>query len=144
MSEILLSPPIAFFIFLALAAGLYGFGRLLAGKNAPSAAKSSLYAGGETDHLPQGAPGYRPFFTIALFFAILHLGVLMIGSGRMPVALDHARRGLEERLGVPVEAIDPTTFATLSDRISVTPELMTVLAPLAGILMRTHREAVTA
>jgi hypothetical protein len=26
------------------------------------------------------APGYRQFFVIALFFAILHLGVLMIGS----------------------------------------------------------------
>jgi hypothetical protein len=29
----------------------------------------------------QAAPGYRPFFTYALFFAILHLGVLMLGSG---------------------------------------------------------------
>ncbi|MCL4825147.1 MAG: hypothetical protein KJZ57_13110 [Anaerolineales bacterium] len=26
------------------------------------------------------APGYRPFFVAALFFAILHLGVLMLGS----------------------------------------------------------------
>ncbi len=27
------------------------------------------------------APGYRPFFVIALFFALLHQGVLMIGTG---------------------------------------------------------------
>ncbi|MCB8987896.1 MAG: hypothetical protein H6661_09140, partial [Ardenticatenaceae bacterium] len=27
-----------------------------------------------------GLPGYRPFFVIALFFAVLHLGVLMLGS----------------------------------------------------------------
>ena len=30
---------------------------------------------------PSSAPGYRPFFLSALFFAILHLGVLMIGYG---------------------------------------------------------------
>lgn len=83
MNDLLLSPPIAFFIFLALAAGLYGFGRVLAGPEAPSAAKSSLYTGGEAHHMPHGAPGYRQFFIMALFFAILHLGVLMIGSGWM-------------------------------------------------------------
>ena len=26
-------------------------------------------------------PGYRPFFLVALFFAILHLSVLVLGSG---------------------------------------------------------------
>jgi type IV pilus assembly protein PilM len=70
--------------------------------------------------------------------------VVMVGNGRLPAAFDQARRSLEERLGVPVEAIDPTRFATLSDRISVTADLMTILTPLAGVLMRTHREAVTA
>jgi hypothetical protein len=33
------------------------------------------------------APGYRQFFVVALFFAVLHLGVLMIGSSDFsPVA----------------------------------------------------------
>ena len=27
------------------------------------------------------APGYRPFFVVALFFAVLHLGVLVLGTG---------------------------------------------------------------
>jgi hypothetical protein len=27
-------------------------------------------------------PGYQPFFVIALFFAVLHLGVLVLGSGQ--------------------------------------------------------------
>ena len=31
------------------------------------------------------APGYQPFFLIALFFAILHLGVLVLGIGSLPV-----------------------------------------------------------
>ena len=26
-------------------------------------------------------PGYRPFFVVALFFAILHLGVLVLATG---------------------------------------------------------------
>lgn len=83
MTSILFSPPIAFLIFLALSALLYGFGRLLAGQPDPSAAKSSLYTGGEEHHRPAGAPGYQQFFVMALFFAILHLGVLMIGSGNL-------------------------------------------------------------
>jgi type IV pilus assembly protein PilM len=70
--------------------------------------------------------------------------VFMGGGGRVPGALDHARRSLEDRLGVSIEAIDPTKVATLNDRIGVTPELMDVLAPLAGIMMRTQREAVSA
>ena len=70
--------------------------------------------------------------------------VLVGGRGRMAGALAQARTSLEERLGVPVDTIDPTKFVTLNDRIGVTPDMMDILAPLAGILMRTHREAVTA
>jgi type IV pilus assembly protein PilM len=70
--------------------------------------------------------------------------VLLGGSGRVGGTRDVARRSLEERLGVDVEPIDPTRAATLRDRISVTPELMDVLAPLVGMLARTRREAVTA
>jgi hypothetical protein len=33
------------------------------------------------------APGYRPFMVVALFFAVIHLGILMIGSsGLTPLA----------------------------------------------------------
>lgn len=78
---LLLTPPVAFLIFVALAALLNNLGRVLAGPEKPSEIKSSLYTGGEMHHSPVGAPGYRPFFVIALFFAILHLGVLMLGTG---------------------------------------------------------------
>jgi Tfp pilus assembly PilM family ATPase len=70
--------------------------------------------------------------------------VLLGGGGRTPNAVDMARRGLEERLGTRVEPIDPTTVAPSSDRVGVTPELMDVLAPLTGMLLRTQREAVSA
>ena len=77
----LLAPPVAFLIYLALAAILLAFGRLLAGPEKPGELKSSLYSSGEEHSSTESAPGYQPFFLIALFFAILHLGVLMLGTG---------------------------------------------------------------
>jgi NADH:ubiquinone oxidoreductase subunit 3 (subunit A) len=53
---------------------------MMAGPENPTAAKRTTYAGGEEAPQQMAAPGYRPFFVIALFFAILHLGVLMLGS----------------------------------------------------------------
>ena len=79
--SLLLSPPLAFLVFTALSAALYAVGRYLAGPQKPSLLKSSLYTGGEAPASPSSAPGYRPFFLSALFFAILHMGVLMIGYG---------------------------------------------------------------
>jgi hypothetical protein len=65
MKEILFAPPIAFLAYLVLGAILSGLGRLLAGPEQPSAAKSSLYASGEESPRVAAAPGYRQFFTIA-------------------------------------------------------------------------------
>ena len=73
-------------------------------------------------------------------FARVFLG----GSGRVRGAAESARRNLEERLAASVETIDPSRTATLTDRISATPDLMDVLGPLVGMAMRTRREAVTA
>ncbi len=81
MNNIILSPPLAFLIFLGLAGLLTLFGRALAGPSKPSEMKSSSYSSGEAGPTIAAAPGYQQFFRIALFFAILHLGVLMVGSG---------------------------------------------------------------
>ena len=80
MKSILLSPLIAFLIYLAIALIFSGLGKLFSAKGQKTQFKTATYASGEEhDPLP-AAPGYRQFFVIALFFAILHLGVLMIGS----------------------------------------------------------------
>ena len=42
--------------------------------------KTATYASGEENDPLPAAPGYRQFFVVALFFAVLHLGVLMVGS----------------------------------------------------------------
>lgn len=78
--DILLSPPIAFLLYLSLAAVLTGMGRVLAGASVSTILKGGAYASGEAPPSHISAPGYRPFFIIALFFAILHLGILMLGS----------------------------------------------------------------
>ena len=81
--DILFTPPVAFFVYLALAGLLAGFGRLLAGPRQDNANKSSTYTGGEVPQPYNAAPGYRPFFIIALFFAVLHLGILIIATSAL-------------------------------------------------------------
>jgi NADH:ubiquinone oxidoreductase subunit 3 (subunit A) len=83
MDNTLLIPPITFLFYLILVAGISGFGRLLAGPSQITSLKSSTYSSGETPPTRAAAPGYRPYFVVALFFAILHLGVLMLGSSDM-------------------------------------------------------------
>ncbi len=86
--EILLTPVIAFLVYLALA-GIVSFlsGRL-AGPVKSSLLKSSTYSSGELPPTAIAAPGYRPFFVLALFFAVLHLGALVLGSSAFsPVVL---------------------------------------------------------
>ena len=64
--------------------------------------------------------------------------VFLGGSGRATGAVESARRSLEERLGASVEPIDPTRVASLTDRISVTPDVMDVLGSLVGMALRTR------
>jgi NADH:ubiquinone oxidoreductase subunit 3 (subunit A) len=79
--QILFTPLVAFLIFLVLAVLITILGRSLAGPSKYSRIKSSTYSSGELPPTMLAAPGYRPFFVVALFFAVLHLGVLVLGSG---------------------------------------------------------------
>ncbi|NMB69279.1 MAG: hypothetical protein GYA20_11025 [Chloroflexi bacterium] len=79
--EILLTPPFAFLIYIPLVLIIYWIGKQLAGPEKEDAVKSSAYGSGESAPTTTAAPGYTPFFVIALFFAILHLGVLVLGLG---------------------------------------------------------------
>ncbi len=80
MSDLILSPVIAFTFYMALVAILSLVGRAVAVRGKAAAGKRERYAGGEEHDSQPAAPGYRPFFKVALFFAVLHLGVLMIGT----------------------------------------------------------------
>ena len=80
MKNIILSPLVAFLLYLVVVIIVSRLGKLFSAKGHNAEFKTATYASGEeSDPLP-AAPGYRQFFVVALFFAILHLGVLMIGS----------------------------------------------------------------
>ncbi len=86
--EIILTPLVAFLIYIPLVVGIFLVGRLMAGSEAnASPLKRSLYSSGELAPTNMAAPGYRPFFLIAFFFAILHLGVLVVASGSLSVSM---------------------------------------------------------
>ena len=70
--------------------------------------------------------------------------VLLGGSGREPGAVDIAQRNLQERLGVSVEPIDSSIVEEASARAGVSAAAADILAPLAGMLLRTQREMVGA
>lgn len=79
------SPPIAFAIYLALAAVLMVFAGAVAARGKASEMKTSVYGSGEAARANAASPGYRPFFMTAFFFAMLHLGVLIVGSGGLTI-----------------------------------------------------------
>lgn len=85
--QLLTSPPISLLIYLVLVTILFLIGKALAGKENPTPEKSSLYGSGEEAPTSFASPGYRPFFLIAFFFAILHLGVLVVGTGSFSLKL---------------------------------------------------------
>jgi NADH:ubiquinone oxidoreductase subunit 3 (subunit A) len=79
--QILLVPPVAFLVYLLMVSLLSLLGKSMAGRTLKSSLKSSTYSSGEAPPTRLAAPGYRPFFVVALFFAVLHLGVLVAGTG---------------------------------------------------------------
>jgi hypothetical protein len=67
--------------------------------------------------------------------------VIIAGAARLPGGADSVRRDLEQRLRMSVEAVDPRNAAALQDRIAASPELLDVLAPLVGMLLRERTAA---
>ena len=82
--RLLLSPPFAMLAYVPLALALVAIGRLLAGPAHATPAKTSIYGSGEESPTFEAAPGYEPFFLVALFFAIVHLAMLVVAIGHLP------------------------------------------------------------
>jgi len=79
--SIILTPPFAFILYIPMVLIILGIGKVLAGPEHPNEIKNSVYGSGEEAASFSAAPGYQPFFLIAFFFAVLHLGILVLGSG---------------------------------------------------------------
>jgi NADH-quinone oxidoreductase subunit A len=78
--EILLSPPVAFFVFLAAALLLYGLGSKMGPKLTKVGGKLATYACGEDIPGVKVQFGYRLFFFVALFFTIMHVATLVVAT----------------------------------------------------------------
>ncbi len=80
LMEILLAPPLAFLVFLAIFYIVY----FLAGRMAPKAnsigGKLKSYACGEDFPGSKLQFGYRLFFFIALFFTMMHVSALVVAT----------------------------------------------------------------
>lgn len=63
--------------------------------------------------------------------------VLVSGVGRHAGAVESVKRSVQEHLGLAVVPVEPAKIAALTDRISVSVDVMDVLGPLIGISMRT-------
>jgi len=80
MSSILLSPPIAFLIFLLVS---IGFTRILSAFSAhgeESERKLESYACGQRQVEHAVSPDYSQFFPYAFFFTIMHVLVLVVAT----------------------------------------------------------------
>lgn len=80
MGHIILLPPIAFLIVLALVSLQAYFMKKLAAKGSHTNGKNKAYACGEdvSDHRIQ--PDYSQFFSFAFFFTIMHVVVLVVAT----------------------------------------------------------------
>ncbi len=78
--DILLSPPVAFFVFLAAVCLLYLVGKRMAPALRGVGGKLTTYACGEDIPGVKVQFGYRLFFFIALFFTMMHVAVLVIAT----------------------------------------------------------------
>lgn len=78
--DFLISPPVAFVLFLGVAALVYLLGKRMAPKLNRTGGKLTSYACGEDIPGTKVQFGYRLFFFIALFFTIMHVAALMIAT----------------------------------------------------------------
>lgn len=84
--KFLLSPPVAFLIYAVFGSLIFLYGKMSAPiEDKTDEQKRSLYGSGEAGPEERGVPGYKPFLLISLFFALMHLGVLVIGTGSLNI-----------------------------------------------------------
>ena len=87
-----------------------------------------------TDLVHQTAMYYEDRLSGRGFGRVLVAGAATGPEG--PAGAEALRSTLEQRLGTRVTRLDPRAAATLADRAGATPEVLDVLAPLVGVLVR--------
>lgn len=93
-----------------------------------------------TDLVHQTAMYYEDRLSGSGFSRVLFCGATT-GGARPSVEVEQLRRSLAERLGTPVEPVDPRGAAVLNERIVGTLVLLDTVAPLVGLLVRDRKTA---
>lgn len=98
MDELLLTPPIAALVFLAVACGIYRLGA----RPGPSDASDKYlpYTGGEQPLPLPLQQSYHAFFRLALLFSILHVATLVLST--LPRDLQQHRTVLIYLAGISI------------------------------------------
>ncbi len=78
--KILLSPPIAFLLFMLVGYGLYALGSRMAGEVVPEVGKDEPYACGQEYQAQRFQFGYQKFYIAALFFTVMHVAIMTIAT----------------------------------------------------------------
>ena len=79
-SFLILSPPIAFLIFIIVGLGLSYVASRLGAVGTESEGKYKAYACGQSSYDNHVRPDYRQFFPVAYFFTIMHVLVLVVAT----------------------------------------------------------------
>jgi NADH:ubiquinone oxidoreductase subunit 3 (subunit A) len=98
MNELLLAPPIAVLVFLAVACGIYRLGARPGPRDASD--KYLPYTGGEQPLPLPPQQGYHVFFRLALLFSILHVATLVLST--LPRDLQPRRTALIYLAGIAI------------------------------------------
>jgi NADH:ubiquinone oxidoreductase subunit 3 (subunit A) len=87
MSTFLLTPPVAFLLYLGLSALISLLSKRLAATGKESPGKNKSYACGEDMLVNRAQPDYSQFFQFAFFFTIMHVVVLVVATDPAGVSL---------------------------------------------------------
>ncbi len=100
MLDLLLSPPVAMLLFLALGYGLYQLGGHVTVVGEVHEDKRRPYTGGEDLPPPERQLSYHAFFRLALMFGILHVAALVAST--LPASLPTYRVALFYLVGIGI------------------------------------------
>ena len=103
IKDVLLSPPLAGCVFLALVYGLYRLGGALAAKGEAHPGKHQPYACGEDLLPPEAQLAYHAFFQLALMFSLLHLATLTVST--LPSGGESHRVAVVYLIGIAISAL---------------------------------------
>ena len=90
MEKIILSPPVAFFLLLALTGLLSLVSKKFSARGVYSEGKEQAYACGENLSENKAQPNYSEFFKFAFFFTIMHVIVLVVATDPMGLTVTSA------------------------------------------------------